>query len=88
MNLRFIRIAGLPLLAAAVLLGGVPGTPGLGRAAAQNNSLFAVEQQQPAATPAEAPRTAAGAPGHPLAGYPPRVTGHPLAGPKRSRSLT
>lgn len=52
MKLHFSRIASLSVLVVGVMLGGA------GRAAAQNNSLFAAEQQRAATPPAETLRTA------------------------------
>ena len=47
MKRQFPRIASLSALAVGVMLGGA------GRAAAQNNSLYATEQQRAAITPAD-----------------------------------
>ena len=72
MKRHFPRIASLSALAVAVMLGGA------GRAAAQNNSLYAAEQQRAAMAPAETSR-AATTPGRYLAGF--HALAETLAGP-------
>jgi len=58
MQRHFPRIASLSALAVGVMLGAGTLYSGSGRAAAQNNSLFAAEQQQDAKPSAEPSRTA------------------------------